>query len=36
MAPSWPFKNGEERMASSLNIYAGVATILDEFAAYTP
>jgi hypothetical protein len=36
VAPSWPFENGEETMASSLNIYANIATILDEFAACTP
>ncbi len=36
VAPSWPFKNGEDMMASSLNIYASVATIFDEFAACTP
>jgi hypothetical protein len=32
----WPFKKGEETMASSLNIYAGIATIHNEFAACTP
>jgi hypothetical protein len=36
----WPqaglSKSSEEMMASSLNIYAGMATILDEFAACTP
>jgi hypothetical protein len=36
----WPqaglSKNSEETMAFSLDIYAGVAIILDEFAACTP
>jgi hypothetical protein len=35
VAPSWHFENGVETMASSLDIYAGVAKILDEFAACT-
>ncbi len=36
MAPSWPFENDDEMMASSLDIYASLGTILDEFAACTP
>jgi hypothetical protein len=36
VAPSWPFKNSEETMAFSLDIYAGIAMILNEFAACTP
>jgi hypothetical protein len=36
VASSWPFKSSEEMMASSLDIYAGVAMIFDEFAACIP